>query len=123
MLSEKERLEMEQLQKDPLVQLATPIQQPTSNPAPLATETETQGGRTDAGSYNGTNDFLEMFKENYGYDYDGSPLTRREGMSDSVWNVLKNLYGYYQQGLNDESQKAADEENRNSYYDSQKRLR
>lgn len=97
----------------------TPIQQPTSNPAPLATETETQGGRTDAGSYNGTNDFLEMFKENYGYDYDGSPLTRREGMSDSVWNVLKNLYGYYQQGLNDESQKAADEENRNSYYDSQ----
>lgn len=96
-----------------------PIQQPTSNPAPLATETETQGGRTDAGSYNGTNDFLEMFKENYGYDYDGSPLTRREGMSDSVWNVLKNLYGYYQQGLNDESQKAADEENRNSYYDSQ----
>ena len=97
----------------------TPIQQPTSNPAPLAAETETQGGRTDAGSYNGTNDFLEMFKENYGYDYDGSPLTRREGMSDSVWNVLKNLYGYYQQGLNDESQKAADEENRNSYYDSQ----
>lgn len=97
----------------------TPIQQPTSNPAPITTETETQGGRTDAGSYNGTNDFLEMFKENYGYDYDGSPLTRREGMSDSVWNVLKNLYGYYQQGLNDESQKAADEENRNSYYDSQ----
>ena len=97
----------------------TPIQQPTSNPAPLATETETQRGRTDAGSYNGTNDFLEMFKENYGYDYDGSPLTRREGMSDSVWNVLKNLYGYYQQGLNDESQKTADEENRNSYYDSQ----
>ena len=93
-----------------------PIQQPTSNPTPPTTE---QGGRTDAGSYNGTNDFLEMFKENYGYDYDGSPLTRREGMSDSVWNVLKNLYGYYQQGLNDESQKAADEENRNSYYDSQ----
>lgn len=93
-----------------------PIQQPTSNPTPPTTE---QGGRTDAGSYNGTNDFLEMFKENYGYDYDGSPLTRREGMSDSVWNVLKNLYGYYQQGIDDESKKASDEENRNSYYDSQ----
>lgn len=40
-------------------------------------------------------------------------------MNDGVWNVGKNLYDYYLQGLNDEQNRANEEENRNKYYDEQ----
>lgn len=92
----------------------TTIQQPSQS------ETEQPSGRTDEGSYNGTNSFLEWYKENYGTDFDSSVgFTRREGMNDGVWNVGKNLYDYYLQGLDDEQNRANEEENRNKYYDEQ----
>ena len=72
--------------------------------------------RTDEGSYNGTSDFLEAFKENYGYDYDGAPLTRREGMSDGTWNALQSLYKYYQQGKDDEAKREDEIQSENQYY-------
>lgn len=79
---------------------------------------ETRAERTDEGSYNGTSDFLEAFKENYGYDYDGSALTRREGMSDGTWNALQSLYKYYQQGQDDEAKRGDEIKSENEYYDS-----
>lgn len=92
--------------------LATPTQ-----PTPANTEPTTPA-RTDEGSYNGTSDFLEAFKENYGYDYDGSPLSRREGMSDGTWNALQSLYKYYQQGKDDEVKRGDAIQSENEYYDS-----
>lgn len=77
----------------------------------------TTPARTDEGSYNGTSDFLEAFKENYGYDYDGSPLSRREGMSDGTWNALQSLYKYYQQGKDDETKRGDAINSENEYYD------
>lgn len=84
---------------------------------PSAPAQETREERTDEGSYNGTSDFLEAFKENYGYDYDGSALTRREGMSDGTWNALQLLYKYYQQGLEDEEKRNGEIKTENEYYD------
>lgn len=87
---------------------------------PTQSEETQPTGRTDEGSYNGTNSFLEWYKENYGTDFDSSVgFTRREGMNDGVWNVGKNLYDYYLQGLDDEQNRANEEENRNKYYDEQ----
>lgn len=82
---------------------------------PQNTDTSTPA-RTDEGSYNGTSDFLEAFKENYGYDYDGTPLTRREGMSDGTWNALQSLYKYYQQGKDDEAKRNDELQSENQYY-------
>lgn len=91
---------------------STPTKEETTTPPPVE--------RTDEGSYNGTNSFLEWYKENYGVDYDPSVgFSRREGMNDGVWNVGTNLYNYYLQGLDDERKKAEDEANRNKYYDEQ----
>ncbi len=93
--------------------------QPTISPVPTSTpqnfDTNTPA-RTDEGSYNGTSDFLEAFKENYGYDYDGNPLTRREGMSDGTWNALQSLYKYYQQGQDDEAKRDSEIASENQYY-------
>lgn len=92
---------------------ATTEKTPTEQTPPAPT-------RTDEGSYNGTSNFLEWYKENYGVDYDPSVgFSRREGMNDGVWNVGTNLYNYYLQGLDDERKKAEDEANRNKYYDEQ----
>lgn len=89
-------------------------QNPTQNETTQPTE------RTDEGSWNGTNSFLEWYKENYGTDFDSSVgFTRREGMNDGIWNVGKNLYDYYLQGLDDEQNRANEEANRNKYYDEQ----
>lgn len=104
------------LPKTPSV--ATPTT-PTAQKPTQSEETQPTG-RTDEGSYNGTNSFLEWYKENYGTDFDSSVgFTRREGMNDGVWNVGKNLYDYYLQGLDDEQNRANEEENRNKYYDEQ----
>lgn len=98
----------------PTTPTTTPSQTPTT-----PTQT-TPTGRTDEGSWNGTNSFLEWYKENYGTDFDSSVgFSRREGMNDGVWNVGKNLYDYYLQGLDDEQNKANEEANRNKYYDEQ----
>lgn len=86
--------------------------------APAATAEREE--RTDEGSYNGTSDFLEAFKQNYGYDYDGAPLERREGMSDGTWNALQSLYKYYQQGQSDEAKRQEEIDSENSYYDEKK---
>lgn len=93
-------------------------QKPTQSEA--QSETAKPSGRTDEGSYNGETDFLEWYKTNYGVDYDPSVgFSRREGMNDGVWNVGRNLYNYYTQGLDDEQRRASEEENRNKYYDEQ----
>lgn len=94
----------------------------STNPSPTTPITPPQNtntstpARTDEGSYNGTSDFLEAFKENYGYDYDGTPLTRRNGMSDGTWNALQSLYKYYQQGKDDEAKRADEIQSENQYY-------
>lgn len=90
----------------------------TTATTPTTPTQETKVERTDEGSYNGTSDFLEAFKENYGYDYDGSALTRREGMSDGTWNALQSLYKYYQQGQDDEAKRNDEIQSENEYYDS-----
>lgn len=106
-----------------LVKPTTPTNTSLPTPTPMAAvptapTQDTKEERTDEGSYNGTSDFLEAFKENYGYDYDGSALTRREGMSDGTWNALQSLYKYYQQGQEDEAKRNDEIQSENEYYDS-----
>lgn len=43
------------------------------------------------------NDFLEWYKSNFGVDYSGGGLSRREGMSDIDWDIGNELYSAYQQ--------------------------
>lgn len=99
------------IKNSPTIPTSTPTA--TTPSAPVQAREE----RTDEGSYNGTSDFLEAFKENYGYDYDGSALTRREGMSDGTWNSLQSLYKYYQQGRDDEAKRGDEIQSENEYYD------
>ena len=111
--------------KKPTAPNTTPVQIPTTpNTTPTQTPTTpvqtVPSGRIDEGSYNGETDFLEWYKTNYGVDYDPSVgFSRREGMNDGVWNVGRNLYNYYTQGLDDEENRASEEANRNKYYDEQ----
>lgn len=99
-------------------QISTPTTTTDTTTTATTTPTTTTEARTDEGSYNGTSDFLEAFKENYGYDYDGSALTRREGMSDGTWNALQLLYKYYKQGLADEEKRNSELQSENEYYNS-----
>lgn len=99
---------------------ATPTSPIATAQKPTQNETAKLTERTDEGSYNGENDFLEWYKTNYGVDYNPSiGFSRREGMNDGVWGVGRNLYNYYTQGLDDERNKANEEANRNKYYDEQ----
>lgn len=74
-------------------------------------------------AYNGTSDFGEWYKQQYGKDYNPEEgFERLEGMTDGDWAVGQSLYGYYKAGQTDSANRAKEEGlTLKSYEDSVKR--
>ena len=74
-------------------------------------------------AYNGTSDFGEWYKQQYGKDYNPEEgFERLEGMNDGDWAVGQSLYGFYEAGQTDSANRAKEEGlTLKSYEDSVKR--